>query len=105
MMAEVKAVAAAHGIRFRLSIDKRIAGAEAIGAHTTSMLQDIEAGRAPEIEFIDMPEVLRGKYQYYTRADVAKLRATGYARAMTPLTEAVRDYVQGYLVPGKKLGE
>jgi len=62
-------------------------------------------GRAPEIEFIDMPEVLRGKYQYYTRADVAKLRATGYARAMTPLTEAVRDYVQGYLVPGKKLGE
>ena len=50
MMAEVKAVGEAHGIRFRLSIDKRIAGAEAIGAHKTSMLQDIEAGRAPEIE-------------------------------------------------------
>lgn len=62
-------------------------------------------GREPGIEFIEMPEVLRGKYQYFTQADVAKLRATGYARPMTPLAEAVRDYVQGYLVPGKKLGE
>jgi ADP-L-glycero-D-manno-heptose 6-epimerase len=62
-------------------------------------------GREPKIEFIDMPEVLRGKYQYFTQADIAKLRATGYTRAMTPLTEAVRDYVQGYLAPGKKLGE
>jgi ADP-L-glycero-D-manno-heptose 6-epimerase len=62
-------------------------------------------GREPAIEFIDMPEVLRGKYQYFTRADVSKLRATGYARPMTPLADAVRDYVQNYLVPGKKLGE
>jgi ADP-L-glycero-D-manno-heptose 6-epimerase len=62
-------------------------------------------GRAPAIEFIDMPEVLRGKYQYYTKADIAKLRATDYARPMTPLAEAVRDYVQHYMVPGKKLGE
>jgi len=61
-------------------------------------------GRAPNIEFIDMPEVLRGKYQYFTKAEVTKLRATGYARPMTPLVEAVRDYVQGYLVPDKKLG-
>jgi 2-dehydropantoate 2-reductase len=50
MMAEVKDIAEALGIRFRISIDKRIAGAEAIGAHKTSMLQDVEAGRAPEIE-------------------------------------------------------
>ena len=62
-------------------------------------------GRDPAIEFIDMPEVLRGKYQYYTRADISKLRATGYDRPMTPLVEAVRDYVQGYLATGKKLGE
>ena len=62
-------------------------------------------GREPAIDFIDMPEVLRGKYQYFTRADVSKLRATGYTRAMTPLTEAVHDYVQNYLVPGTKLGE
>jgi len=62
-------------------------------------------GREPAIEFIDMPEVLRGKYQYFTLADISKLRATGYARPMTPLAGAVRDYVQNYLVPAKKLGE
>lgn len=62
-------------------------------------------GRPPEIEFIDMPEVLRGKYQYYTKADISKIRDSGYTRPMTPLAEAVRDYVQGYLVPGRKLGD
>ncbi len=61
--------------------------------------------REPQIDFVDMPEVLKGKYQYYTQADIAKLRSTGYDRVMTPLTEAVRDYVQNALVPGKKLGE
>ena len=61
--------------------------------------------RDPAIDFIDMPEALRGKYQYYTKADITKLRGTGYKRPMTPLAEAVRDYVQDYLVPGKKLGE
>ena len=62
-------------------------------------------GREPKIEFIEMPEVLRGKYQYFTQADTAKLRGTGYDRKMTPLDAAVKDYVQGFLVPGKKLGE
>ena len=62
-------------------------------------------GREPKIDFIDMPEVLRGKYQYYTKADIAKLRGAGYARTMTPLADAVKDYVQNYLVPQKKLGE
>ena len=61
--------------------------------------------REPHIDFIDMPEVLRGKYQYFTQADVAKLRGTGYDRKMTPLVSAVKDYVQNYLVPDKKLGE
>ncbi len=62
-------------------------------------------GREPQIEFIEMPEVLRGKYQYYTKADIAKLRSTGYTKPLTPLPEAVRDYVQGYMVTGKKLGD
>jgi ADP-L-glycero-D-manno-heptose 6-epimerase len=61
--------------------------------------------RKPKIEFIDMPDVLRDKYQYFTQADITKLRANGYAKPVTPLAEAVRDYVQNYLVPGKKLGE
>jgi 2-dehydropantoate 2-reductase len=50
MMREAQTVGEAFGIRFRLSIEKRIAGAESIGAHKTSMLQDIEHGRAIEID-------------------------------------------------------
>jgi len=50
MMAEAQAIGEALGVRFRLPIEKRIAGAEAIGKHKTSMLQDIEAGRAIEID-------------------------------------------------------
>ena len=50
MMREAQAVGEAFGIRFRLSVEKRIAGAESIGAHKTSMLQDIEHGRATEID-------------------------------------------------------
>ena len=49
MMTEAQRVAEALGVRFRISLEQRIAGAEAVGAHKTSMLQDVEAGRAPEI--------------------------------------------------------
>jgi ADP-L-glycero-D-manno-heptose 6-epimerase len=62
-------------------------------------------GREPKVEFIEMPEALRAKYQYYTQADIAKLRATGYDRPVTPLADAVGDYVRNYLVPGKRLGD
>ncbi len=50
MMAEAQGVAEALGVEFKISIDKRIAGAEAVGEHKTSMLQDVEAGRALELE-------------------------------------------------------
>jgi len=50
MMAEAQAVGTKLGITFRVTIDKRIAGAERVGRHKTSMLQDIEAAREPEIE-------------------------------------------------------
>ena len=50
MMGEAEHVANKLGISFRVSLEKRIAGAESVGAHKTSMLQDIEAGRAPEID-------------------------------------------------------
>jgi ADP-L-glycero-D-manno-heptose 6-epimerase len=60
-------------------------------------------GKEPKIEFIDMPEDLRSRYQYYTKADIGKLRATGYDRPMIPLDLAVRDYVSNYLVPDRVL--
>ena len=50
MMREAQAVGEALGVEFKISLDKRIAGAQAVGAHKTSMLQDVEAGRALELE-------------------------------------------------------
>jgi 2-dehydropantoate 2-reductase len=50
MMREAQEIAGKLGIEFRVTLDKRIAGAEKVGKHKTSMLQDIEAGRAPEID-------------------------------------------------------
>ena len=50
MMREVQEVAEAFGVTFRHTIDKRIAGATAVGAHKTSMLQDVESGRAIELD-------------------------------------------------------
>ena len=55
------------------------------------------------IEFVEMPPALRGKYQYYTRARIARLYATGYNRGITPLRDAVTDYVVNYLVPQRPL--
>ncbi|MCZ8113139.1 MAG: 2-dehydropantoate 2-reductase [Betaproteobacteria bacterium] len=50
MMAEGQSVAEALGVRFKITLEQRLAGAEAVGAHKTSMLQDVEAGRALELE-------------------------------------------------------
>jgi 2-dehydropantoate 2-reductase len=52
MMREAQAVGERLGVEFRIPLDKRIAGAEAVGAHKTSMLQDVEHGRALELEAI-----------------------------------------------------
>jgi 2-dehydropantoate 2-reductase len=50
MMREAEQVANKLGIGFRVTLEKRIAGAEKVGGHKTSMLQDVEAGRDPEID-------------------------------------------------------
>jgi ADP-L-glycero-D-manno-heptose 6-epimerase len=60
--------------------------------------------RPPHIEFIDMPESIRAKYQYHTRADIGKLRGAGYAAPVTPLGDAVADYAR-YLAGDGRLGE
>jgi ADP-L-glycero-D-manno-heptose 6-epimerase len=52
---------------------------------------------SPRIEFIDIPEDIRDKYQYYTKADTNRLRAAGYTKAFTPLETAVNDYITQYL--------
>ena len=55
------------------------------------------AGQPARVEFIDMPTELRDKYQYFTEARVARLRAAGYTREFTSLETGVRDYVQRFL--------
>ena len=54
-------------------------------------------GRAPNIEYIDMPMSIRDQYQYFTQADVGNLRRAGYNAGFTPLDKAVAQYVTGYL--------
>ncbi|MFN0141307.1 MAG: ADP-glyceromanno-heptose 6-epimerase [Pyrinomonadaceae bacterium] len=76
--------------------------------HTWNALADAifnALGREPNIEYIDMPEVLRDKYQYHTRADIARIRQAGYLGEITPLEATVNDYVRNYLMPDKHLGE
>jgi ADP-L-glycero-D-manno-heptose 6-epimerase len=51
----------------------------------------------PNIEYIDMPEAIRGQYQYRTQANIENLRRAGYNAGFTPLDEAVGDYVSNYL--------
>lgn len=57
--------------------------------------------REPVISFIDIPEDIRDKYQYFTEADMHKLRAAGYADKFYSLEEGVDDYVRNYLMVGK----
>ena len=54
-------------------------------------------GRVPNIEFIDMPQAIRNSYQYFTQASVENLRRAGYNTGFTPLEEAVKRYVTGFL--------
>lgn len=60
-------------------------------------------GREPNINFIEMPERLKGKYQYFTQAEIGKLRAAGYRDDVTSVEDAVRDYVVNYLETGSRL--
>ena len=54
-------------------------------------------GRPPNIDYIDMPEAIRGQYQYFTQSAVENLRRAGYNAGFTPLETAVGHYVTGYL--------
>lgn len=55
-------------------------------------------GKPPVISYIEMPENIRSKYQYYTEADMARLRAAGYNEPFASLEDGVKDYVQNYLL-------
>ena len=64
---------------------------------TTFSAMNIECN----ISFIDTPEDIRNKYQYFTEARMEKLKKAGYKNPFTNLEEGVRDYVQNYLLDNK----
>jgi ADP-L-glycero-D-manno-heptose 6-epimerase len=54
-------------------------------------------GVTPNLQYIDMPEAIRGSYQYFTQGDVDRLRSAGYNGGFTALEDAVETYVNGFL--------
>jgi ADP-L-glycero-D-manno-heptose 6-epimerase len=62
-------------------------------------------GKPQSVDYVEMPESIRGKYQYYTCADISKIKRAGYSGRMTSLEDAVSDYIKNYLVTGKRLGD
>lgn len=57
--------------------------------------------KEPRIKFIDTPEDIRDKYQYFTEANMAKIRSIGFDQPFHTLEQGVHDYVKNYLVPGR----
>jgi ADP-L-glycero-D-manno-heptose 6-epimerase len=58
--------------------------------------------KQPDIEYIDMPESIRDRYQYFTEARMDKLREVGFAQSATNLEDGIKDYVQNYMMTGFK---
>ena len=54
-------------------------------------------GKTPQIEYIEMPDSIKNQYQYYTCADISKLRKAGCDKEPASLEDAIKDYVQNYL--------
>jgi ADP-L-glycero-D-manno-heptose 6-epimerase len=54
-------------------------------------------GTLPNIQYVDMPEQIRGSYQYFTQSEVDRLQRAGYNGGFTALEDAVETYVRGFL--------
>jgi ADP-L-glycero-D-manno-heptose 6-epimerase len=63
----------------------------------------INTGITPDISFIDTPADIRDKYQYFTQANMSKLRSIGYTKPFHTLEEGIADYVKNYLIENKTL--
>lgn len=83
--------------------NKPASGLYNLGTGTARTFYDLAANTfsamnlKPDISFIDTPEDIRDKYQYFTKADMSKLKATGYSDDFFSLEEGIKDYVQNYL--------
>jgi len=87
----------------RWLLESRINGIFNVGTGQAESFRDMIGAmfkalkREPNIEYIDMPEAIRGQYQYFTQGSVENLRRAGYNAGFTPLETAVAKYVTGYL--------
>jgi ADP-L-glycero-D-manno-heptose 6-epimerase len=74
-----------------------------LGSGTARTFEDMAqavfhaAGKEPKIDYTPMPPAIRDKYQYFTEANMGRLKAAGYPKPMTPLEEGIEDYVSRYL--------
>ena len=80
-----------------------VSGLFNVGTGTARSFRDLISalfralGREPQIEYIDMPENIRDQYQYFTEAELGRLRHAGYNAGFMPLEDSVRQYVTRYL--------
>jgi ADP-L-glycero-D-manno-heptose 6-epimerase len=80
-----------------------VSGLFNVGTGTARSFRDLmlsayaALGTAPNIEYVDMPEQIRGSYQYFTQSEVDRLRGAGYNGGFTALEDAVGLYVKGFL--------
>jgi ADP-L-glycero-D-manno-heptose 6-epimerase len=87
----------------------KVGGLFNIGSGTAHTWRDLAKAvfralkRRAKIEYIAMPQEIRTKYQYFTQADISQLRAIGYKAPVTPLGDAVQDYIENYLMPDQLL--
>ncbi|MDX1915776.1 MAG: ADP-glyceromanno-heptose 6-epimerase [Methylophilus sp.] len=94
----------AHFLSASLSANPAPNGIYNIGTGQARSFKDLATnvmtsmGQAPHITYIDMPLDLQGKYQYFTQAEMQKLRDAGYKTPFTSLEAGVKDYVQNYLL-------
>lgn len=83
--------------------NKNVSGIYNVGTGQARSFKDLaeatfKAADVPvKINYFDMPENLREKYQYFTEANMSKLRAAGYDKEFTSLEDGVQDYVQNYM--------
>lgn len=91
--------------------EKNLKGIYNVGTGIARSFNDIvkslsvSMGKEIGIEYIDMPDSLRGSYQYYTCADIRKLRISGYSKEFYSLEDGINDYVKNYLEKTLYLGQ
>jgi ADP-L-glycero-D-manno-heptose 6-epimerase len=82
---------------------REVSGLFNVGTGTARSFADLAAavfaalGREPRIEYVDTPVEIRDRYQYFTQADVSKLRGAGFDEPFTVLEDGVARYVRDYL--------